>query len=107
MNQPTSEQDAREAEIKELARKHAELAISTLAEVMDDTDAPPVAKVQAAKAMLDRGFGQPSRKVEQKVDVNIVDTRRAHLEAMKKVASLPPPRRNDIIDAEFTEVKKG
>lgn len=100
--------DERDEEIKHLARSHAELAISTLTEVMKDDLASAVAKVQAAKAVLDRGFGQPSRKIEQKVDVRVVDARAAHLTAMQGIARLPPPRpQKEIIDADFTEIEKG
>lgn len=103
--------EAEEVRIKRLAQKHGERAIETLRDVMDDVEANENAKVNAAKAILDRGFGQPSRKIEQKVDVTVVDTRRAHLDAMRQVAAKPPTRPllppSNVIDAEFTEIEKG
>src|SRR5262249_34665133 len=46
----------------DLARQHAEAAIAVLAEIMNDTDAPAGARVSAAKAILDRGWGKSGTK---------------------------------------------
>ena len=51
-------------EIRSLARAHTERAIQTLAGVMDATDAPHSARVAAASALLDRGWGKPETKGE-------------------------------------------
>lgn len=51
-------------EIRSLARAHTERAIQTLAGVMDAADAPPSARVAAASALLDRGWGKPDSKTE-------------------------------------------
>ena len=47
------------ADVQALARQHSASAIAVLAEVMTDEDQPAVARVAAAKAMLDRGYGTP------------------------------------------------
>ena len=47
-------------DIKELARAHAMAAIDVLAEIMTNPNAPAAARVSAAKAILDRGFGKPT-----------------------------------------------
>jgi hypothetical protein len=41
-----------------LARQHTEGAISLLAKVMADEKAPPAARVTAAQALLERGWGK-------------------------------------------------
>jgi hypothetical protein len=51
-------------EIKSLARKHTESALRTLAGVMNNTAAPPAARVAAAQALLDRGWGKATQFIE-------------------------------------------
>ena len=46
-------------EVQELARSHTADAVTTLAEIMRDTEAAPAARVAAANALLDRGYGKP------------------------------------------------
>lgn len=107
--------DNRAEEIKLLARDHAELAIATLADVARNDEAKDAARVMAAKTLLERGFGAPERRVEQKVDVNIVDQRQAHLTALQTLArkkELAPPSNighksgDGVVDAVFTEIPK-
>jgi hypothetical protein len=45
--------------VRELAREHTELAVGTLISVMKNTKSPPAARVAAATAVLDRGYGRP------------------------------------------------
>ena len=51
-------------DIAERARTHGPAALKTLAEIMQDTDAPHNARVSAANALLDRGYGRPMQAVE-------------------------------------------
>ena len=51
------------AEIKELARAHTDKAIETLVSIMDNPKAAPVARVSAANALLDRGYGKPPQHI--------------------------------------------
>lgn len=51
-------------EIKSLARSHTETAINTLAGIMRQANAPHSARVAAATALLDRGWGKPEQSVE-------------------------------------------
>lgn len=53
----------------ELARMHTVEAIETLAEVTNNKKAPPIARVAAANALLDRGWGKPKEMVE--LDANV------------------------------------
>ena len=49
----------RDHDLAALARAHTADAIATLVEVMNDRDAPASARVSAASAVLDRGYGKP------------------------------------------------
>lgn len=57
--------------IRELARDQSDTAITTLAEICGDTSAPQAARVAAAQALLDRGWGKPTQHIE--ADVNFLD----------------------------------
>lgn len=47
------------AQIRSLARGHTESALKVLAGIMNQTEAPAAARVSAAQALLDRGWGKP------------------------------------------------
>ena len=49
------------AEIAALARKHSKAAIRTLAQIMKQADGPATARVSAAQALLDRGWGKAAQ----------------------------------------------
>ena len=51
-------------EVVELARGNSKLAIETLARLCQDPKTPPSARVSAATALLDRGYGKPSQNLE-------------------------------------------
>ena len=53
------------ADVQELARERSPEAINTLANVMRDEKAPPAARVAAANALLDRGYGKPTQPISQ------------------------------------------
>ncbi|MBR1167262.1 hypothetical protein [Bradyrhizobium liaoningense] len=55
-------------EIKSLARTHTNLAIKTLVQIMRDKDAPAHARVMAANAILDRGWGKPLQPIVSEDD---------------------------------------
>lgn len=48
------------ASLKEQAREYTEQALLTLADIMTDEGEPAAARVSAANALLDRGYGKPS-----------------------------------------------
>lgn len=56
-------QEAKQA-MSRAALEHAEKAIEVLAAVMANDDAPASARVSAACAVLDRGFGKPPQAVQ-------------------------------------------
>jgi Family of unknown function (DUF5681) len=49
------------SEVIALAREHTELAITTLVDIAKQTKAAPAARVAAASALLDRGWGNRRR----------------------------------------------
>jgi hypothetical protein len=51
------------SELQKLARSHTPTALATLVEIMSNTASPPNARVAAAVALLDRGYGRPSTAV--------------------------------------------
>jgi hypothetical protein len=56
------------AQIKALARKHSKAAIKTLAAIMNQDDGPATARVSAAQALLDRGWGKAAQFLAGEVD---------------------------------------
>jgi len=50
-------------EIKSLARTHTVHAVKTLVKIMNDKEAPAHARVSAANAILDRGWGKPMQPI--------------------------------------------
>ena len=50
-------------QIRSLARSHTETAVNVLAGIMQQKDAPPSARVAAAQALLDRGWGKPTQPI--------------------------------------------
>src|SRR4051812_36650078 len=49
------------ADVQGLARKYTRKAIRTIAAVMNDKTCDPRARVAAALALLDRGYGKPAQ----------------------------------------------
>ena len=54
-------------DIRSLARSHTETALKVLAGIMQEGTAPHAARVSAATALLDRGWGKP----HQTADVTV------------------------------------
>ena len=50
-------------EIRSLARSHTRTALNVLVAVMRNTKAPPPARVAAANAILDRGWGKATQAI--------------------------------------------
>jgi hypothetical protein len=51
------------AEVRELARSHTAAAIEALVSIVGNDDSPPAARVSAAQALLDRGWGKPTQMI--------------------------------------------
>ena len=61
--------------VEVLAREHTEAALATLVQIMQDTEEKGAARVSAAIAVLDRGWGKPKQDVNLsgQVDVTRLD----------------------------------
>ena len=61
-------------EIRDLARQHTEAALKALAEIVANEKCPPAARVAAATAILDRGYGRApqSLTVQGNVEKHII-----------------------------------
>jgi hypothetical protein len=46
------------AEVRTLARRHSKAAVKVLAAIMNNEDGPATARVSAAQALLERGWGK-------------------------------------------------
>ena len=67
------------ADLREAARGYSQEALETLANVMRDPEAPPAARVAAARELLDRGYGR----AVQAIDVGVkVDIAKAHADVL-------------------------
>ncbi len=51
-------------EIRSLARSHGATALRVLVGIMRQSKAPPAARIAAAVALLDRGWGKPGQAME-------------------------------------------
>src|SRR5262245_17524284 len=56
--------------IESLARSYTRTAIKTLAGIMMEQTSPPMARIVAAKVLLDRGWGKPKEMHHSEVDDN-------------------------------------
>jgi len=63
----------RDYDLAELARAHTPAALATLAEIMSDKSAQPSARVAAASAILDRGWGKAPQSLDLKHSLHIAD----------------------------------
>lgn len=52
------------ADIRSLARSHTETAVKVLVGIMRQPKAPAAARVSAAQAILDRGWGKPAQPID-------------------------------------------
>ncbi len=79
------------ADVKALARECAPEAISTLKSVMLDAKSPPAARIGAATAILDRGYGKPNQTVDVTSIIAALDLSKlsdAELAQLKALISL-------------------
>ncbi len=62
-------------EIRSLARSHTESAINVLAGIMNETASSPAARVSAAQALLDRGWGKAAQVIAGDDELDAVTVR--------------------------------
>lgn len=59
------------ADIREAAQQYTEQALATLVEVMNSSEHPAAARVSAANALLDRGYGKPKQSLDVDVEAEV------------------------------------
>jgi hypothetical protein len=79
---PLETSQARERDVRELARDHTADALRTLAEIMGDAGATASSRVAAAQAILDRGWGRVGAEQNQQT----TDMGAMHLRALKTLS---------------------
>jgi hypothetical protein len=62
-----------DVQLKTLARQHTVAALKTLVTVMKAKKSPAAAKVTAACALLDRGYGKPTQHNELSGSLSLAD----------------------------------
>jgi hypothetical protein len=61
--------------LREMAREHTDKALNALLDALEDEEAGHPVKIQAATALLDRGWGKPTQPVSGDDDMPPVDMR--------------------------------
>jgi hypothetical protein len=81
-------------EIRELARKMGPDALATLQKIAADENAPANARVAAASALLDRGYGRPAQDSDEKAETigSQVGALLVELERKRKAEEQAEPR---------------
>ena len=88
--------------VRILAAQFTEQAIQTLAEIMQDKGAPPVARIVAANALLDRGWGKPAQPIEHIAEQMSDDELRQRVSAiMNNREQRPLFPEPEVIDAKL------
>jgi hypothetical protein len=80
------------ADVKALAQECAPEAISTLKTIMLSTKMPPAARLGAATALLDRGYGKPGQGIDLTLGWNLgrlSDAELDQLEALMTIMTEP------------------
>ena len=89
-------------DLREAAQGYSEEALSVLAGVMRDAEAPPAAKVAAARELLDRGFGKAVQAVDVSSKVDVGKTAAQVLMELTNKAKIA--KVSNIIAAEYRDV---
>lgn len=70
------------ADVRAAARSHTSTALQTIADAMQSEKAPWAARVAAANAILDRGWGKVSQAVEYEGTVSVEETKRLDISGL-------------------------
>lgn len=96
------------AELKHLATAYTEEAVQTLAEVMRDKETPAQARVAAANALLDRGYGKPRQELEiqsGKIDQALIN--QLEDELMPKLEAARERQRQVLLERGIIQADEG
>ena len=88
------------------ARDHTPLALATLAEVMSDPTAPASARITAAIAILDRGYGKATERVVNRKSSVLEelsdDELRAMIAALRTLSENAAAAEGEVLEVEAT-----
>jgi hypothetical protein len=87
---------SKNADFARIAREHGAEAMTTIHEVMEDPNANDRARLEAAKFLIERGFGKGETKHFHQVDAG-----GSYIEALRQINSKP---KFDLIDGELVEI---
>jgi hypothetical protein len=77
------------ADVKALAQEQGPEAIAQLTAIMKDASAPYAARVSAATALLDRGYGKPAQTMDVNANISATITRESARDIIaSKLASI-------------------
>jgi hypothetical protein len=94
-------------DVIELARSHSPAAITMLAKIMRDEEAPPAARVGAANAILDRAHGRPPQAIAHlgavaAYNLDLLNEEQLQqLEALLMIANAESPNDPRVIEGEL------
>ena len=80
--------------VREAARELTLDALDTLATIMKDPKAPAAARISAAQALLDRGYGKPAQAIEVSAQPDLTHLSVEDLETLERILrppDFPPP----------------
>ena len=81
-------------DVADAARERTQDAIDTLSAIMKDPKAPAAARVSAAQAILDRGYGKPAQAIEVDAGPDLTHLSDEDLKTLERILrppGLPPP----------------
>ncbi len=85
--------------LQQLAKEHTEEAFETILEIMNDRENDASTRLEAAKQVLDRGWGKPSMRIDAKtVHVDVHKTLKELSNMVKE-----PPKLTEVIDVTVQE----
>jgi hypothetical protein len=76
-------------DVSDAARERTQDAIDTLASIMNNEKAPAAARISAATALLDRGYGKPAQAIEVNAQPDLTHLSNEDLEILERI--LRPP----------------
>ncbi len=81
-------------DVADAARELTVDAINTLADIMKNPNAPAAARISAAQALLDRGYGKPAQAIEVSAQPDLTHLSVEDLETLERILrprDFPPP----------------
>jgi len=78
-------------DIRNIARRHTHAVIKTLVKVIGNTEATPSARVAAASALLDRGWGRPEQSVKASINETSLSSELQEMSGRRQAAQVNTP----------------